>query len=114
MTFKKTEGTIAEERDGFTVYSTGAQRSSDVDHLRFDLIPPCALEELAEVYAEGSIAHGDNNWKKGMPDSVILNHAIAHLLKYMEGDRSELHCGKVMWGMAALIWNREVGSEETH
>jgi hypothetical protein len=70
---------------------------------------PCALKEYAEACCEGANNYGDNNWKKGMPDSVIINHAIAHLMKYMDGDRSEPHCGKVMWAMAALIWNRENG-----
>jgi hypothetical protein len=92
---------------GKVTYKTGATRSNEVEHLRYDLIPPCALRELAEVYAEGAVAHGDNNWKKGMDDGVIVNHALEHLMKYLEGDRKEKHLGKVMWAMSAMIWNRE-------
>ena len=85
-------------------YPGGATRNNDVEHLRYDLIPPCASRELAEIFAEGAKRHGDNNWKNGMPEGVILNHAIEHLMKWMEGDRSEKHLGKVMWACSALIW----------
>jgi hypothetical protein len=95
---------VEEERDGKVIYKTGASRSSDIEHLRYDLIPPCALRELAEVFAEGAKAHGDENWKKGMDEGVIVNHAMEHLMKYREGDRSENHLGKIMWACSAMIF----------
>ena len=88
------------------IYSSGASRN-DIGKIRLDLIPPEALLELGEVFGEGAITHGDENWKKGMPNSVVLNHMMRHLLLYMKGDRDEPHMGKVMFGCCVLIWNDE-------
>ena len=87
-------------------YSSGASRN-DIGKIRLDLIPPEALLELGEVFGEGAIRHGDENWKKGMPNSVVINHMLRHLLLYMKGDRDEPHMGKVMFGCCVLIWNEE-------
>ena len=86
------------------IYSSGASRN-DIGKIRLDLIPPEALLELGEVFGEGAIRHGDENWKKGMPNSVVINHMMRHLLLYMKGDRNEPHMGKVMFGCCVLIWN---------
>ena len=85
-------------------YSSGASRN-DIGKIRLDLIPPEALLELGEVFGEGAVRHGDENWKKGMPNSVVINHMMRHLLLYMKGDRDEPHMGKVMFGCCVLIWN---------
>jgi len=86
------------------IYKSGASRN-DIGKTRLDLIPPEALEELGEVFGEGAITHGDENWKKGMPNSVVINHMMKHFLKWQKGDREELHLGKVMFGCCVLIWN---------
>lgn len=88
------------------VYKSGASRNS-VGSIRLDLIPPEAWLELGEVFGEGAITHGDENWKRGMPNAVAVNHMLRHLLLYLKGDRKELHLGKVMFGCCVLIWNRE-------
>ena len=87
-------------------YKSGASRNS-VGSTRLDLIPTEAWLELGEVFGEGAITHGDDNWKKGMPNAVVVNHMLRHLLLYLKGDRKELHLGKVMFGCCVLIWNRE-------
>ena len=86
------------------VYKSGASRNK-IGKTRLDLIPPEALEELGEGFGEGAITHGDANWKKGMPNSVVINHMMIHFLKWQKGDREELHLGKVMFGCCVLIWN---------
>ena len=88
------------------VYKSGASRNK-IGKTRLDLIPPEALEELGEVFGEGAITHGDNNWKKGMPNSVVINHMMKHFLAWRRGNRSELHLGKVMFGCCVLIWNED-------
>ena len=88
------------------VYKSGASRNK-IGKTRLDLIPPEALDELGEVFGEGAITHGDNNWKKGMPNSVVINHMMKHFLAWRRGNRSELHLGKVMFGCCVLIWNED-------
>ena len=53
-------------------------------------MPPKALRLVAQAMAEGAARYGDLNWK-GLPASNLLNHAMRHLVRHMEGDRSEPH-----------------------
>jgi hypothetical protein len=63
-------------------FESGAIRSSDVDHLRFDLIPHLALKRLAARYGMGAQKYGDHNYLKGMPFSNIVNHMENHVNKF--------------------------------
>jgi hypothetical protein len=71
------------------VYETGAQRSN-LD-LRYDLLPPSGLARAAATMARGAERYGEGNWQKGIPVRDCLNHALAHIFKYLEGDQSEDH-----------------------
>lgn len=77
---------------------------------RYDLVPLEFDNELASIFEEGRRprpglpeGYGDS-WKKGGEDFLrdCLNHALWHLKKYMEGDRSENHLAKVAWGCLAV------------
>lgn len=88
-------------------FDSGAERSIDVagqreKPVRYDLISPIALRRLAETYAEGAEKYGADNWKKGIPDSNLLNHALGHINAYRAGDRSEDHLAHAMWNLATL------------
>ncbi|SVA86321.1 uncharacterized protein METZ01_LOCUS139175, partial [marine metagenome] len=73
-----------------TVYETGASRSADVEGVRYDLVPPEGVEAVAKAMHVGAVGHGDNNWKKGLKNSVYVNHALRHIYIYMkEGHGSE-------------------------
>jgi hypothetical protein len=84
------------------VFKTGASRSK-LEHHRFDLVSPFAWFYDAARYGLGARKRGDNNWRKGMPYSAIVNHMMRHLMLYVMGDRSDDHLGAVRWGAAALI-----------
>lgn len=75
---------------------------------RYDLIPVDALRREAIRMAEGARAHGERNYQKGAGDQAFItdrvNHAIEHLLKYAEGDRTEDHLAAVRANMGILIW----------
>lgn len=86
-----------------TKFETGAVRSSDRAGERWDLISPIGLQEVAETCHEGSVKYGDFNWEKGMPVNDLLNHAIAHIYRYLGGDRSEKHLAHAAWGLLAAI-----------
>lgn len=57
---------------------------------RYDLIPADVLQKVAGVLAEGAKKYGEDNWKKITVEEHI-NHAIAHLFLYLQGDTSEAH-----------------------
>ena len=90
--------------DGTTAkFGTGAVRSDAVEEFRYDLVSPIGLREVARACAEGAGKYGDWNWEKGMPVHDLLNHAIAHIFQFLEGDRSEPHLGHAAWNLLAAI-----------
>lgn len=85
-----------------TTFSTGAVRGTDAENVRYDLITPIGLRRLAETCAEGAKKYGDNNWQRGIPASVMLNHAIRHIYLWLEGDRSEDHLAHASWNILGV------------
>lgn len=88
-------------------YDTGAVRSADCEQTRYDLISPIGLRRLAETYAEGAAKFGPFNWENGMPVTDLLNHAIAHVYKFLGGDRSEDHLAHAAWNLLGAIHSIE-------
>ena len=89
-----------------TTYETGATRSSDVSGVRYDLVPPEGVEAVAKAMHVGAVTHGDNNWKKGLKNSVLVNHAIRHIVEYLkEGNTTVDHIGHALANLMMLKWN---------
>jgi hypothetical protein len=74
-------------------------------------IPFEALEACGEIFKEGEVKYGKDNWKKGVGDPFYqterCRHAIRHLYKWANGDRSEPHLAKVMWFCVTQIWTEK-------
>lgn len=88
-------------------YDTGAVRSGDCEDTRYDLISPIGLAALARTYAEGAAKFGAFNWENGMPVTDLLNHAVAHVYKFLGGDRTEDHLGHAAWNLLGAIHSLE-------
>ena len=87
-----------------TTFDTGATRSQDKAHVRYDLISPNALRRIATVCHNGAAKYSPFNYEKGMPISDILNHAIAHIYKYLSGEESdEDDLAHAFWNLHAAI-----------
>jgi len=84
-------------------FESGAVRQSNEGKGRFDLLSPFALGRLAKVCEEGSRKYEDRNWEKGMPFSVLIDHALTHLVAYMKRESDEDHLGHAFWNIMALI-----------
>ncbi len=98
-----------------TEFATGAVRSAGCAGeegyqfpLRFDLLFSNgeALRRLAATFGEGFAKYGADNWKKGIPESNLLNHAIAHLALYCERDTTEDHLAHATWNLLTLMWQQ--------
>ena len=85
-----------------TTFPSGAVRSSDAEHVRYDLVTPIGLRRLAETCAEGAKKYGDFNWQKGIPASQMLNHAIRHIYLWLEGDNQEDHLAHAAWNILGV------------
>lgn len=84
-------------------FKTGAVRSK-LESVRYDLISPQALQRLAATYAEGAAKYGDNNFRKGMEFSNILNHVFTHIFDYLAGkDSDEDALAHACWGLMTLM-----------
>jgi len=95
------------------VLENGA-RQSKVEE-RYDLLPPHAMERLAQVLGYGAAKYGERNWV-GIPAASHLNHARRHLTKLEQGDASEDHVGHalcriVMWADTLLRHKETPGVE---
>lgn len=67
------------------------------------------FEALGQAFREGLTKYGPHNWRRGMPVSECLNHAIRHLLLWESGDREEDHLGHALWNILVAYYFR--GSE---
>jgi hypothetical protein len=58
--------------------------------------------------AHGAARFGEKNWQKGMPMGDILNHALAHIFNFLDGDMTEDHLGHAAANlMMACHFDRE-------
>ena len=86
----------------------------DAGKLRFDLIPPYALEKLAFVYTIGAAKYGDNNWLKGMNRGRIVAAMLRHINAWQRGvtvdpDDSQHPLASVAWCAFALMEYERLG-----
>jgi len=93
------------QRDKF---NTGAQRDTQTDKPRFDLIPSVSLRRLANLYSAGAKKYGEHNFEKGIPYSRVYASLFRHLIQWAEGEQTEDHLASVMWNAAALIYYDEM------
>jgi len=89
-------------------FETGAVRSNDADNVRYDLITPIGLRRLAETYAEGAKKYGEHNWRKGIPASDLINHAIRHIYLWLDGDNREDHLAHAVWNLMTCMHFEEM------
>lgn len=97
---------IADEaklREAIVYHKGGAQRSTDADEHRFDLIPQRMLERAARVMHRGQTKYGAHNWEKGFSWSSIINHLLRHAFLYLIGDRTEDHLAHMVCNLGFLI-----------
>lgn len=104
-------------------------RRYNSNKLRYELIPPSFLKELAKVYSMGAekytilddkgniIDDGADNWRNGQGWKEAAASVIRHLEKFRDGEDFDndwpkdlidkygptLHLGNAAWGIAALI-----------
>jgi hypothetical protein len=77
--------------------------------IRYDLIPPWALEQIAKVYTYGTIKYDDDNWWKGMKwRKDVFGCIERHIKKWFRGekldDESNLHhLAHAAWNCIALM-----------
>ena len=90
-------------------FSTGATRSEM--SVRWDLLPPGAMRQMAEVMDLGAKIHGSRNWEKGLGAEVCVNHCLDHVFAYQSGDQSENHLAHAAVNLCMALHSLETWPE---
>lgn len=75
--------------------------------LRYDLLPPFAMEQYAKVMTRGAVKYPERNWEKGMSWSNVIASLKRHLAEIEKGNDYDeetglLHSAHVAWNAMAL------------
>jgi hypothetical protein len=86
-------------------------KKNDTDKLRFDLLPPEALEQLAAVYTYGCKEYGDRNWEQGIKWGRIFAAIMRHLWAFwrredLDKESGLPHLAHAAWGCLTLLTYR--------
>ena len=97
-----------------TEFPTGAHRSSDEGKPKLASLPWDMFPRLAFHYEKGAKIYGDNNWRKGMLSSHVLNSLMRHVQQYRVGDREEDHLSAIIFNAFCLMYNEKNFGKEVH
>jgi len=86
-----------------TEFATGAVRDMHKGKGRMDLLPWTAIMELSKHCENGAIKYGERNVDKTLPMHSLLDSALRHLAKYMEGHKDEDHLLSAFWNIAWAV-----------
>lgn len=84
-------------------FKSGAVRDTAEGKGRYDLLPTRALRRLAEHYENGAKKYGDDNWLKGIPLKRMMDSALRHMFKALEGKVDEDHLTAAAWNIVGII-----------
>lgn len=88
-----------------TTFSTGAQRDMHSGKGRMDLLPWAAIIEVSKHCEAGALKYGTHNVDKGIPTSSLMDSAMRHAAKYLDGQEDEDHLLAAAWN---LLWAIEM------
>lgn len=88
---------------------SGDAKKNDQGKLRYDLIPPESLRELARVYTIGAHKYADDNWKNGLDrrriEAALFRHFEASRAgEVFDPEDGQRHLASVAWCAFALMW----------
>ena len=60
---------------------------------RMDLLPPRALNEVAQVFGYGAGKYGDYNWMDGLKWSRLVAASLRHITAWISGEQNDPESG---------------------
>ena len=88
-----------------TTFSTGAVRDMHAGKGRMDLLPWAAIIEVSKHCENGAKKYGEHNVNRGIPTHSLLDSAMRHAAKYLDGQNDEDHLLAAAWN---LLWAVEM------
>jgi hypothetical protein len=93
-------------------YDGGGMREPSTGKGAYELISPFALDRIAVWYELGARKYADRNWEKGIPFGRLIQSALRHMIRWMQGRRDEDHLAAVCWNVMAMMHFEETGQAE--
>ena len=95
-------------------YQTGAVRDTGGKG-RMDLLPMCALIRISKHMEDaikpdpetGKPHYPERNWEKGLPIHTMIDSALRHLAKYVDGQTDEDHLCAAATNLLMALWTEE-------
>lgn len=72
----------------------GAAKRADRGKLRYDLMPPQALEDIVQILTFGAEKYGDRNWEGGMAWSRCYGSMMRHIQAWWSGEDVDSESGE--------------------
>ena len=89
-----------------TNFETGAVRDTGGKG-RMDLLPMCALIRISKHMEDALTHYPERNWEKGLPMHSMLDSAMRHLAKYIDGQDDEDHLCAAATNLLMAMWTEE-------
>lgn len=86
-----------------TEFETGAVRDTGGKG-RMDLIPWCAIIRVSKHMEDALTHYPERNWEKGLPMHSMIDSAMRHLAKYMDGQNDEDHLCAAATNLLMAMW----------
>ena len=97
----------------------GGGKKFDDGKARYELMPPEALEALAQLYTAGAQKYGDRNWERGMSWGRLFGALMRHAWLWFRGESYDPetkahHMIAVAWNAVGLyvFETRKVGTDD--
>lgn len=95
-------------------YQTGAVRDTGGKG-RMDLLPMCALIRVSKHMEDaikpdpetGEPHYPERNWEQGLPLHTMIDSALRHLAKYVDGQTDEDHLCAAATNLLMAMWTEE-------
>lgn len=89
-------------------HSVDGGQKFDGGKVRFDLLPPGPLFEVAKVYTIGANKYAARNWEKGLSWGRVFAAMMRHAWNWWRGERhdpedGQHHLASVVWCALALM-----------
>jgi hypothetical protein len=108
------------EDDGFITVPTEGVKF-DQGKLRYDLLPPEMLEEVALVLTYGAVKYGDRNWERGMAWSRPFGALMRHMWAWWGGEDNDPETGysHLSHALCCVVFlsvyrRRGIGADDRH
>jgi hypothetical protein len=87
-------------------YETGAMRDTGGKG-RMDLLPMCALIRVSKHMENANTHYPERNWENGLPMHTMIDSALRHLAKYVDGWTDEDHLCAAATNLLMALWTEE-------